>query len=89
MILGSILTLLKINLSYLERFLIKQFITAIENVRLYINVSKFEFKHTEFFLLLTDFICLTFLVSQASQAHVTSVLLVNSQESRCRVTSNR
>ena len=34
MILGSILTLLKINLSYLERFLIKQFITAIENVRL-------------------------------------------------------
>ena len=27
-------TLLKINLSYLERFLIKQFITAIENVRL-------------------------------------------------------
>ena len=48
MSLSSLLTLLKINVSYLELF-IRHFITAIENIRFEIYFFFFEFKHTEFF----------------------------------------
>ena len=48
MSLSSLLTLLKINVSYLELF-IRHFITAIENIRFEIYFLFFEFKHTEFF----------------------------------------
>ena len=49
MILSSLLTLLNINLSYLELFLLNDLSRPLKMKGLkYINVS-FEFKHTEFF----------------------------------------
>ena len=57
MILSSLLMLLKFNLSYLDLF-IKQFITAIENIRFEVYL-RFIWIQTQNLLLLTEVICWT------------------------------
>ena len=57
MILSSILTLLKINLSYLELVVFKQFLTAIENVKFQIYLRFIWIQTYRIFIFLTEVIC--------------------------------